>query len=95
MFSAELTKKDCFPSAHAAITLACGYYSFRIGRFWGWLFLPIVLGIVVSTVYLRYHFVVDLIVAILLTVIVITLLERLHNRFDRVLFSASASNNKP
>jgi len=92
MFSAELTKKDCFPSAHAAISLACAYYAFRIGRVWGWICLPIALGIVVATIYLRYHFIVDMIVAVLLTVIAITVLERLHNRFDRVLFSAPPSN---
>ena len=90
MFSVELTKKDCFPSAHVAISLASAYYAFRIGRVWGWIFLPLALGIVVATVYLRYHFIVDVILAIVLTMMAIKLLERLHSRFDTMLFSDHA-----
>lgn len=57
----ERNKNDVFPSGHVAITAICLLLALRESRrlFWG--LLPVCLGVFVSTVYCRYHYVVDVI----------------------------------
>jgi membrane-associated phospholipid phosphatase len=45
---------------HAAVSLLALFYAWRYVRFWFWVLLPFVLGLWVSTIYLRHHYVVDL-----------------------------------
>jgi membrane-associated phospholipid phosphatase len=85
MFSVELTKKDCFPSGHTAMAIACVFYGFRSGRAFGWAFVPVAVGVVLSTVYLRYHYVVDVLAGVVLALLCVGPLERLHRRFDRLI----------
>ena len=61
---AEGRMPDCFPSGHTAITLLTLWFAWKAHRkvFWG--ILPFATGLIVSTVYLRYHYVVDLIAAV-------------------------------
>lgn len=57
--SAEGITRDCFPSGHTELTLLVLYYARKFHRrTFRWL-LPFGVGIVLSTVYLRYHYVVD------------------------------------
>jgi membrane-associated phospholipid phosphatase len=94
MAAVELTKKDCFPSGHVAIAVACLAYAFRIGRAWGWLCLPVTLGVVLSTMYLRYHYVVDVIAGIALALFCVTFPERWHRRREPLLFSWSSPDTR-
>jgi membrane-associated phospholipid phosphatase len=58
---AALVQRDVFPSGHTMITLIVMYLSVRLksrGRFF---FLPVGTLLIFSTVYLRYHYVIDLI----------------------------------
>jgi len=55
----ESTRRDCFPSLHTAITVIVTTYAFRYRRWLFWLMLPFCAGIIAATVYLRYHYVVD------------------------------------
>lgn len=57
----EPNKLDCFPSLHAAILAVTMVVAFRHDRKMFFAFLPVALGITVSLVYLRYHYVVDVI----------------------------------
>src|SRR5262249_22014151 len=53
--------RDCFPSLHVAHATVVGMIAFRFRR---WLFaalLPILFGLVFSTLYLRMHYAVDLV----------------------------------
>ena len=57
---------DAFPSGHVTIALLYSHYAFKYFRkmfFWT---LPIVLLLIVSTVYLRYHYLIDVIAGIAL-----------------------------
>ncbi len=60
----EPNKLDAFPSLHAAISfttlLLMGKYNKRMF----WIFLPIITGIMISLVYCRYHYVIDMIAGI-------------------------------
>jgi hypothetical protein len=62
--SAEGRMHDCFPSGHTALTIVTLVFAWRLGRpaFW-WILLP-ALGLIFSTVYLRYHYVIDLFAAL-------------------------------
>jgi membrane-associated phospholipid phosphatase len=51
--------RDCFPSLHTAHTTVALAYARRFHRVAFLAFLPIALGLYVSTVYLRMHYVVD------------------------------------
>ncbi len=57
----EPNKSDCFPSLHAAITLVTLLAAFRIHRKMFYFLLPLCAGILLSLVYCRYHYVVDVV----------------------------------
>jgi membrane-associated phospholipid phosphatase len=52
--------RAAFPSLHAAVSLVAMIYAWRYVRTWFWVLLPFSLGLWISTVYLRHHYVVDL-----------------------------------
>jgi len=52
--------RAAFPSLHAAVSLLSLFYAWRYVRVWFWVLLPFTLGLWVSTIYLRHHYVVDL-----------------------------------
>lgn len=75
----EGIKRDAFPSGHTAIALVVLYLANRFYRVLFWISLPIVLSLLVSTVYLRYHYVVDVIGGILLFIFTICVGEKIYN----------------
>jgi len=56
----EGNQRDCMPSGHTAIALLVLFLSYRHARLLFYLFCPIVGALILSTVYLRYHYVIDL-----------------------------------
>ncbi|MBI3931971.1 MAG: inositol phosphorylceramide synthase [Acidobacteria bacterium] len=52
--------RAAFPSLHAAVSLVALVFAWRHLRAWSWVLVPFVLGLWVSTIYLRHHYVVDL-----------------------------------
>lgn len=56
----EHTKRDCFPSGHTQMVLISLWFAFKYRRPLYWIYLPIVIALIFSTVYLRYHYVVDI-----------------------------------
>lgn len=63
----EGIKRDAFPSGHTGIALTVLFLSFKFVKKLFWIFLPFVAGLIFSTVYLRYHYVVDVLAGIILT----------------------------
>lgn len=76
--NAEGVTRDCFPSGHTELTLLVLYYSRRFHRKTFWWFLPFGIGIIVSTVYLRYHYVIDFVAGALLALLVIAVAEPIY-----------------
>jgi membrane-associated phospholipid phosphatase len=74
----EHTKWDCMPSGHTQIVLIVLYLTHRYERFLFHLFLPIMCALILSTVYLRYHYVVDLFVGAALAVGCVIIGARLY-----------------
>jgi membrane-associated phospholipid phosphatase len=64
----ERFKQDAFPSGHTAVVLLVLFYAWQFVRGLFWVFLPVVVALIFSTVYLRYHYVVDVLAGIALAV---------------------------
>jgi membrane-associated phospholipid phosphatase len=58
---AEVVQRDIFPSGHTMITLIVMYLSFRLKSRSRYFFVPIGALLIFSTVYLWYHYVIDLV----------------------------------
>ena len=56
--------RDAFPSMHNAIVLLTLIMAWRYHRTYFWIQLPLAISLPVATVYLRYHYVVDIIGAL-------------------------------
>lgn len=76
----ELIQRDAFPSGHTAVSLLVLYY---VQRYRPRLFIPclvVVSSLVFSTVYLRYHYVVDVFAGVILAIISEGLARSLEKR---------------
>lgn len=69
--------RAAFPSLHAAVTLLALFYAWRYTRRWLILLVPLVLGLWVSTIYLRHHYFVDLLAGWALAPLAVWLAPRL------------------
>jgi len=67
----EGIKRDAFPSGHTGIALTVLYLAHRYEKTLFRIFMPVVAALIFSTVYCRYHYVVDVIGGIVLTGITI------------------------
>ncbi|MDP2157778.1 MAG: phosphatase PAP2 family protein [Nitrospirota bacterium] len=63
----EGIKRDAFPSGHTGIALTVLFLAFKFEKKLFWIFVPFVSALIFSTVYLRYHYVVDVLAGIILT----------------------------
>lgn len=75
---AEGITRDCFPSGHTELTLLVLYYAGRFHRRTFWLILPAGSALIVSTVYLRYHYAIDVIAGVMLALAVIVIAQPLY-----------------
>ncbi len=57
----EILKRDAFPSGHTEITLLTLFLAWKFHRKVFWAILPLGLGLFVATVYLGYHYLVDVV----------------------------------
>ncbi len=69
----EGIKRDAFPSGHTGIALTVLSLAFKFEKKLFWIFLPFVSALIFSTVYLRYHYVVDVLAGIILTALTLFL----------------------
>jgi membrane-associated phospholipid phosphatase len=68
--------RAAFPSLHTAVSLTMLVCSWRFLRVWFWIGLPFVLGLWLSTIYLRHHYAVDLLAGFALAPIALALAPR-------------------
>lgn len=61
----NIVNRDCMPSGHTMITLVAIFYSFRFQSKMRWLVFIIGISIIFATIYLRYHYFVDIIAGII------------------------------
>jgi membrane-associated phospholipid phosphatase len=77
----ENTKFDVFPSGHTMVAVVVLIVAFQRARVAFWWFLPVAACLIVSTVYCRYHYVVDVVAGALLAAITVPLGDRLYDRW--------------
>jgi len=77
----EPNKLDAFPSLHTAILLATMMITGRYNRFLFSVFIPIAVGILISLVYCRYHYVIDIIVGAAWSFVAFYVADRIYSRF--------------
>ena len=56
------------PSGHTQIVLMVLFLAHRYEKVLFYVFLPIICGLILSTVYLRYHYIIDLMVGMALAI---------------------------
>lgn len=74
--------RDAFPSMHNTITLLTMIMAWRYHRLFFWIQLPLALSLVFATVYLRYHYVVDIFAAIPVVMLAFYLTPRLQKQWQ-------------
>ena len=78
----EHNKTDAFPSGHTAVALVSFYYAWAYGeKMLFRILVPTVSALVISTVYLRYHCVIDVVAGIMLAVLTILISPRIYRLF--------------
>jgi membrane-associated phospholipid phosphatase len=75
---AEGITRDCFPSGHTELTLLTLYYAHKFHRRLFWLMFVPASALIISTVYLRYHYVIDVFAGALLALAVIVVSKPLY-----------------
>jgi membrane-associated phospholipid phosphatase len=79
----EHNKRDCMPSGHTQVALMVLFLSYRYRRLLFYFFLPVASGLILSTVYHRYHYVIDLFAGAFLAVACVIIGPRLYEAWTR------------
>ena len=80
----EGIKRDAFPSGHTAVVLVISGLAYRFHKGFFYITLPVVILLIFSTVYCRYHYAVDVIGGALLAMITFLIGEKYYEqREDR------------
>ena len=78
--------RNCMPSGHTMVTLLNMLVAFRWRSRYRWAYLLVGSGIIVSTVYLRYHYVVDLLAGAAVTLAAVVGGRILERQFQKLGF---------
>lgn len=81
LISTSWTKRDCFPSGHVMMSSYIAWLCWCRDRAWFRLFGPWALLTAAATLYLRYHYLVDVVAGLLFSAVWILASERLWGRF--------------
>ena len=87
----ENIQRDAFPSGHTAITVLTLYYAFKYNKTYAYILIPITIMMIVSTVYLRYHYVIDVIAGLILVIIAILSGPKIYSILQKKNQSSMAS----
>ena len=86
----ERIQTDCFPSMHVGLCLICLIYALRYRKIFKhknlavWFWIVGVTSLVISTVYLRYHWVIDAIAGVVLAITVYYLSEMIYKLWQNL-----------
>lgn len=83
--------RDCFPSGHTEVTLLTLYYAYKFHRRTFWIILPFGSALIASTVYLRYHYVIDIAAGMLFALAIVMTARWLY----RALGGVMEESNRP
>ena len=89
----EHNKRDCMPSGHTQIVLMVLYLAYRYEKFLFYLFFPIICGLILSTVYLRYHYVIDLFAGVGFAIASLIIAPRLYRWWTTSTFYCQSNDS--
>jgi membrane-associated phospholipid phosphatase len=75
----EKTKFDVFPSGHTLISVTVLLVAWKRARRAFWFFLPVATGLIIATVYCRYHYVADVLAGITCAAIAVPAGDRVYD----------------
>lgn len=78
-----LAQRDCFPSGHTEMTLLAIYLSFKYKQSIKWFLLVIGISLIIATVYLRYHYVIDVIAGVFCALFVVVVAHPIAKRISK------------
>lgn len=81
-----VVNRDCMPSGHTMMTLINIYLLFRNNSVQKWVQLVIGLSLIFSTIYLRYHYVVDILAGAFFAFLAIYLEQKIRKYFQKLGF---------
>ena len=79
----EPNKLDAFPSLHSAISFTTLLMMAKYNKRMFWYFLPVIIGIFVSLVYCRYHYVIDIVAGVVLSIAGFGAGNRIYTKFAK------------
>lgn len=85
---AAIVNRDCMPSGHTMMTFANIILAFRFKSRFRWIFVVIGGSLIISTVYLRYHYGIDVLVGAILAALILPL-EPVVDKISRRLTAGS------
>jgi membrane-associated phospholipid phosphatase len=74
---------DCFPSGHTELTILAWWSSRLISRRLSWIYFAYTLSIISATVYLRYHYTIDLLAGAAVAGLLVLLAPRLYRTLGK------------
>ncbi|MGA2191949.1 MAG: phosphatase PAP2 family protein [Nitrospirota bacterium] len=80
----EGENRDAFPSGHTELVLIVLFFAWRYKRWFFWTALPLVCGLILATVYLRYHYVIDVIAGMVIAPLCIFCAYRIYDLLVRM-----------
>ena len=76
--------RGAFPSLHCAVSFVSLFFGWRYLRWMFWVMIPMVIMLVLSTIYLRHHYVIDLIAGLFLAIIAFWIGPKLEDWWNRL-----------
>jgi len=80
----ESIQRDAFPSGHTVITLLTMWFAWKFSKTYFWILMVIGTSLVFSTVYLRYHYVIDVLAGFVLTGLVLVVAPLLYRKLQEL-----------
>ncbi len=77
-------RRDVFPSLHVAISFVVWLYAYRNSKKLFWILSPLILSLWLSTLYLRYHYLIDVVAGLILAPLSYLLANRLFRHFGEI-----------
>lgn len=84
--------RDAFPSLHTAVTLLTLMFAWKFTKLTFWLILPFCIGLFIATVYLRYHYFVDLVAGCVLAILVYFFIPKFDKWWQKNMETYSPKN---
>ena len=79
----EYTRRDCFPSLHNGVIFLILLFAFKHQKTYALIFLPFAIALFISTLYLRYHYFIDMIAGFILATAMFYLGPITNNYWER------------